>query len=113
MRQLNGHLEVIASCSAYNYAYHLFDHKIGTPIHQVAGPDGPSVSDRIIKGWLANVLRHVIQDAGDNRTDLARELLGVLEQNSEEYGNSGFGAKSMFLIKTITRDDQDIENCNR
>jgi len=87
----SGHAECLAACGNISFAESLFRLEIGTPVHR-AIPQSLST-----RNWLAANLRHQIQNAREtNRpSDLAQELLELLEPEERQTISSSFGAKNL------------------
>ena len=93
----SGHVECLAACGNASFAESLYRLEIGTPLH---GAIHQSLSTR---NWLAANLRSQIQSARDiNRpSELAQELLNVLEPEERQTISGSFGAKNLIIIKSL------------
>jgi hypothetical protein len=102
-----GHTECLAACGNDSFARSLYRLEIGTPIHAAIGQ---SLSTR---NWLAAILRSQIHIAlqTDNVTDLAQELLGLLDPLEPEDIHtpySSFGAKNLIIIKSGSESNSSV-----
>ncbi len=91
-----GHAECLAACGNTSFAKSLYRLEIGTPVHS-AIPQSLST-----RNWLAANLRSQIESAreADRSSDLARELLDLLEPEERQTSSSSFGAKNLIIIKS-------------
>lgn len=91
-----GHAECLAACGNKSFAESLYRLEIGTPIH-CAIPQSQST-----RNWLAANLRSQIQSARatDKSSELAQELLGLLDSEETQTLSGSFGAKNLIIIRS-------------
>lgn len=90
------HAECLAACGNQSFAKSLFRLEIGTPVDA-------SISQAIrTRNWLAANLRSKILEAQqeDVRSELAQELLEILDPEGEQNVEGSFGAKHLIIIKS-------------
>lgn len=88
--------ECLAACGNQSFAKSLFSLEIGTPVDA-------SISQAIsTRNWLAAHLRTKIIEAQQTnvRSELAQELLEILDPEDEQNILGSFGAKHLIIIKS-------------
>lgn len=96
MHPKNNFAEIISAPCNIGFAYGLAANLIGTPIEITSGASQDS------RNWLKRVLNGLIQEAvnQDRPPNIARELITMLDGDSEGNETSDSGVKSVVLIKT-------------
>lgn len=97
--------ECLAACGNRSFAESLFRLEIGTPIDRSIG------QAKKTRAWLAANLRASIKAAQqeDAPSNLAQELLELLDPDGNEIGNNSFGAKRVLIIKANVDSDMSLK----
>lgn len=96
-RRINGYDECISANGNVSFAKALYRLEIGTPIC-----NGRRLVPRDTSIWLASNLQALIEHAriNDERTELAGELIRLLEPETLDLPSSSLGAKEIIIIKS-------------